>query len=98
MLWDAAYNRRVDHSHLVIVKRLGSRPEAEVAKSVLKAAGIDAMIQADTAGGMREHLAWSGLGLKILVREEDAEDARVVLESAGRASDEKEDTGPLTTP
>jgi hypothetical protein len=80
----------VDHSQLVIVKRLGSRPEAEVAKSVLEAAGIDATIQADTAGGMREHLAWSGLGLKILVREEDAEDARAVLESAGNSA---QDTG-----
>lgn len=80
----------MDHSQLVIAKRLGSRPEAEVAKSVLEAAGIDATIQADTAGGMREHLAWSGLGLKILVREEDAEDARAVLESAGNSA---QDTG-----
>jgi hypothetical protein len=37
------------------------------------------MIQADTAGGMREHLAWSGAGFKILVREEDAIVVREVL-------------------
>jgi hypothetical protein len=37
------------------------------------------MVQADTAGGMREHLAWSGARFKILVREEDATAAREVL-------------------
>lgn len=89
----------MDHSHLLIVKRFGSRPEAEVAKSVLDAAGIDAMIQADTAGGMREHLAWSGLGLKVLVREEDAEEARAVLDAAGdTAIDDPDEHGPLTAP
>ena len=30
-------------------------------------------------GGMREHLAWSGPGFKILVREEDAALTRDVL-------------------
>jgi len=58
--------------------------EAELAKGALEAAGIPAMIQADTAGGMRPHLAWSGAGFRILVREEDATAARDVLEpSAG---------------
>lgn len=37
------------------------------------------MIQSDRAGGMRDHLAWSGLGFKVLVREEDVADARDVL-------------------
>ena len=37
------------------------------------------MIQADTAGRMREHLAWSGLGHRVLVREEDAAAARSLL-------------------
>jgi hypothetical protein len=37
------------------------------------------MIRADTAGGMREHLAWSGAGFQIMVREEDATVARDVL-------------------
>jgi hypothetical protein len=51
-----------------------------MAKSALEAAGIDAMIQADAAGGMRPHLAWSSGGFKVLVRDEDAADARDVLE------------------
>jgi hypothetical protein len=69
----------MDHTKLVVVQKYGSRSEVELAMSELEAAGIRAMIQADTAGGMREHLAWSGAGYKILVREEDATDARDVL-------------------
>jgi hypothetical protein len=40
------------------------------------------MIKADTAGGMRPHLAWSGGGFQVLVREEDEAEAREVLEGA----------------
>jgi Putative prokaryotic signal transducing protein len=64
---------------LVVVQSCGSQIEAELAKGALEASGIEAMIQADTAGRMREHLAWSGAGFKILVREEDAAAARDVL-------------------
>jgi hypothetical protein len=64
---------------LVVVQSYGSRPEADLAKGALEDAGIQAMVQADTAGGMREHLAWSGAGFKILVREEDATAASNVL-------------------
>jgi hypothetical protein len=73
-------NRGMD-SNLVIVHSFSTGMEAEMAKSVLQAAGISAIIQADTAGGMRPHLAWAGGGFKILVREEDASAARDVLES-----------------
>jgi len=69
----------MDHSKLVVVRSYGSRPEADLAKGMLEDAGIQAIIQADTAGGMREHLAWTGAGFKILVREEDATLAREVL-------------------
>ena len=66
---------------LVVVRSCGSRVEAELAKGALEEAGIEAIIQADTAGGMREHLAWSGAGFKILVREDDVIGARSVLPS-----------------
>jgi hypothetical protein len=69
-----------EHPNLIVVRAYGTRPEADLAKSELDAAGIPAMIEADTAGGMREHLAWSGYGFKILVREEDASVAGDVLE------------------
>jgi hypothetical protein len=66
---------------LVVVRTFGSGPEADMAKGALEAAGIDAMIQADTAGGMRPHLAWAGSGFKLLVREEGAGAARDLLKS-----------------
>ena len=69
----------MSQSDLVVVQSYGTEGEAEVAKGVLESSGIDAMIQADTAGRMREHLAWSGLGHRVLVREEDAAEARSIL-------------------
>jgi hypothetical protein len=74
-----AYNYCMDQSKLVVVDRFFSQVEADLAKSELESASIDAMIQADTAGGMRDHLAWSGFGFKVLVREKDAADAHDVL-------------------
>ena len=70
----------MDQSKLVVVQAFGSQVDANLAKSELASAGIDSMIQADTVGGMRPHIAWSGLGFKVLVREEDAEMAREVLQ------------------
>jgi len=67
-------------SNLVVVHAFSSRQEADMAKSALEGAGVDAMIQADSVGGMRTHVAWSGAGFKVLVREEDVPDAREVLE------------------
>jgi Putative prokaryotic signal transducing protein len=71
----------MDYANLVVVHECGSEIEADLAKGALQAAGIDAMIQADTAGRQRDHIAWSGAGFKLLVREEDAVDAREVLDA-----------------
>jgi len=68
-------------ANLVIVGEFSSEPEAEIAKSALEAAGIDAMIQSDTAGHMRTHIAWSGAGFRILVRDEEAATAREILKT-----------------
>jgi hypothetical protein len=65
--------------HLAVAQSLSNRPEGKLANGTLESAGIPAMIQSDSVGGMREHLAWSGAGFKVLVREEDATDAREVL-------------------
>jgi hypothetical protein len=67
-------------SELVVVHAFGSHPEAEMAKSALEAAGVDAMIKEDSGGGMRPHLAWAGVGYQILVRAEDEDAARDVLD------------------
>jgi F420-dependent methylenetetrahydromethanopterin dehydrogenase len=69
----------MEHPNLVMIHAYGSRPEADLAKSALEDAGIPAMIQADTAGGMREHLAWSGNGFRLFVREDDIPAAREIL-------------------
>jgi Putative prokaryotic signal transducing protein len=69
----------MSQSDLVVAQSYATEGEAEVAKGVLESSGIDAMVQADTAGRMREHLAWSGLGHRVLVREEDAAAARSLL-------------------
>ena len=73
------YNTTVEDAKLIVVESCGSRPEAELVRGALEEAGIPAIIQGDTAGGMREHLAWSGAGFKILVREDDATTARDFL-------------------
>jgi hypothetical protein len=68
-------------ANLVVVQAFGTEAEADLAKGALESAGIDSMIQADNVGGQRAHVAWSGAGFKLLVREDDAEDAVNVLES-----------------
>jgi hypothetical protein len=85
----------MQHPKLVVVQSYASHPEADLAKGALEAAGIQAMIQSDSVGGMREHLAWSGAGFKILVREEDATDAREVLAPPAEG-DEIPDADPQT--
>lgn len=76
---------------LVVVQSLGNEIEAEIAKGALESAGISAMIQSDTAGRMREHLAWSGAGFKILVREEDVDAARKILAPQPQLVDDSDD-------
>jgi len=73
-------------SELVVVHAFGSRPEADMAVSALDAAGIDAIIQADSGGGMRPHLAWAGVGFQILVREADLTEARDILDLPAKPS------------
>ena len=51
------------------------------------------MIQADTAEGVREPLAWSGAGFQILVREEDAVAAREALRPTTENDDDSRRDG-----
>ena len=69
----------MQNDDLIVVRTFATEAEADVAASALEAAEIDAMIQADTAGGMRPHIAWATGGFKVLVREEDADEAREIL-------------------
>jgi hypothetical protein len=67
-------------SQLVVVHTFGSRQDADVAISALAAAGIEAIVQADTGGEMYRAIAWAGVGFQLLVRREDSEAAHAILE------------------
>jgi hypothetical protein len=67
----------MDHPDLLVLRTFLNTFDAELAKSALDAAGIDSMIRADDAGGMRPHL-WMG-GVELVVRAEDAEQANTIL-------------------
>ena len=66
-------------TELVVVHTYDNRQEAEMAKSALDAAEIDCFVKSDDAGGMETGL-WRGNGVKVVVRVEDAQAAREVLE------------------
>lgn len=72
-------------ANLVVVHAYGSQTDAEMAKSVLGAAEIESMIQSDSAGGMRPHIAWASGGYKLLVREEDETAAHEVLDTSANS-------------
>lgn len=66
-------------SELVVVHSFGNRQEAEMAKSALEAADIDSLVSSDDGGGMETGL-WSSNGVKVLVRAEDLQAAREILD------------------
>ena len=70
------------HANLVVAQTFANQAEAEIAKGALESAGISAMIQADSVGGMRPHIAWATGGFKLLVRDEDASAAHDILNPA----------------
>ncbi len=71
-------------SELVAVRTFPNRIEAELARSALEAAEIDAMVAADDAGGTQSGL-WLARGVRLLVRVEDVTRAEDILGSAFHA-------------
>jgi hypothetical protein len=69
---------------LVVARAFNTRPEADLARSALDAAGIDAIVRADSGGDMRPALAWAGDGFEVIVREDDVEAAREILDLPAR--------------
>ena len=69
---------------LVVVRTFSNRFDADLARSALEAASIDSMLRPDDAGGMRPGL-WAGRGVEVLVRGEDAERAKEILEKPARS-------------
>lgn len=68
---------------LVAVGAYTNKIDAELAQGALEAADIEAMISADDAGGLQPGL-WVGEGVRVLVRAEDAERAREILNGTSR--------------
>jgi hypothetical protein len=66
-------------TELVVVHTFGNRQEAELAKSALDAAEIDSFVRSDDGGGMERGL-WMGNGVEVIVRAEDVDAAREVLD------------------
>lgn len=64
---------------LVVVGTFSNRIEAEAARTALEAAGIDALVRGDDAGGVQPGL-WRSNPVEMIVRAEDAEQAREILE------------------
>jgi hypothetical protein len=64
---------------LIVIANFLNHIDADMARSALEAADIAAMISADDAGGLRPHLS-VGSNVRLLVRAEDAEQARKILD------------------
>jgi hypothetical protein len=63
---------------LVVVETFATRMEAEIARGALDAAGIEAFIHTDDAGGLRPDLALRA-GVDLVVRESEVAQAAEVL-------------------
>ena len=67
-------------TELVLIRAYPNRFEAELAQQHLADLGIDAMVQADDAGGMYAGLSLGRKGVRLLVRAADARCAVEVLQ------------------
>jgi hypothetical protein len=72
-------------AELVVVHRFGNRQEAEMAKSALDAASIDSFVRSDDAGGMETGL-WRSNGVEVVVRADDEQAARDILDLPAESS------------
>ena len=66
-------------AELVVVTTFLNRVDADLAQGALRAHGIESMVSADDAGGVRPSLWMSGV--RLLVRAEDAARAKAVLDA-----------------
>jgi hypothetical protein len=71
---------------VVSVRTYSSEVEADLAASWLAAEGVEAMVLADDAGGALPSFRVLG-GVRLVVRAEDEDRAREILETAEREAD-----------
>ena len=77
----------MSESELVPIETFVNRIDAELARGALAAAGIDATVSNDDAGGV--YAAAMRPGSRLLVRAEDADRAREVLSNAAEFDPEE---------
>jgi hypothetical protein len=65
----------MEPSDLAVVSKYRSTADAQIAKGILDAVGIESMVRADNAGGMYPALS----GAELLVRAEDVQKANEAL-------------------
>ena len=75
----------IEYLNLVNIKTYYNRHEAELAKGFLSVNGINAVVSGDDYGGIQPGLSCLSFttGVKLLVKEEDAEKAKGMLHDAG---------------
>lgn len=66
---------------IICIKNYNNRVEAELAKSFLEDSDIEATVSTDDCGGWYPHLLFGTGGARLLVKEEDAKKALIILES-----------------
>lgn len=71
---------------LVTIRVFSDELEANFAKSTLESEGVDSMLSRDNAGGMEPPLSLAQ-GIKLIVRNEDAERARAILSGEAKTSE-----------
>ena len=65
---------------LVAIRTFTNGFDAEVARTALEAAEIDAVVRSDDAGGLHPGM-WTASGVRLLVRAEDSQRAEEILSS-----------------
>jgi hypothetical protein len=76
-------------AELIAVRTFTDRIEADLASSALEAAGIASWVAADDAGGTQPGL-WEGRGVAVLVRREDEQAAREILDTTANVPPDAE--------
>ena len=71
---------------MICIKNFPNRIEAELAKNMLEINGLTAIILTDDCGGMRPHFQLD-IGVRLMVKEEDAQKAQEILEEITAQND-----------
>jgi hypothetical protein len=67
-----------DHAELIAIRSYANEAEANVARTLLEAAGIESMVPQDPKGGL-PHALYPSQGVDLLVRPQDRQAAEDVL-------------------